>query len=172
MFVDEPTIRNSNLLPVNAKGEVLFLSVESFGIGGRTDTPILSSVFSFALNFLPLSIEDKMTVIDNVINRAVTDKGYYSSIIIDILLAIEIIFAYTNINITEKQKEDIYKIYDMFISTGAFKVIKEAVPSAELDFIYTHTYKFIEILYNYKNSALGIMETINADYGNTVYDAE
>lgn len=119
-----------------------------------------------------LPIEDKMTVIDNVINRAVTDKGYYSSVIVDILLAIEIIFAYTNINITEKQKEDIYKVYDMFISTGAFRTIKEAIPSVELDFIYTHTCKFIEILYNYKNSALGIMETINTDYGNTVYEAE
>lgn len=119
-----------------------------------------------------LPIEDKMTVIDNVINRVVTDKGYYSSVIIDILLVIEIIFAYTNINITEKQKEDIYKVYDMFISTGAFRIIKEAIPSVELDFIYTHTYKFIEIFYNYKNSALGIMETINTDYGNTVYEAE
>lgn len=119
-----------------------------------------------------LPIEDKMTIIDNVINRAVTDKGYYSSVIIDILLTIEIIFAYTNINITEKQREDIYKIYDMFISTGAFKTIKEAIPSAELDFIYSNTYKFIEILYTYKNSALGIMDAINADYGDTVYEAE
>ena len=28
-FADEPTALNSNLLPVNAKGEVLFLSVLS-----------------------------------------------------------------------------------------------------------------------------------------------
>ena len=31
----EPTIRNSNLFPVNAKGEVLLRSVASFGRSGR-----------------------------------------------------------------------------------------------------------------------------------------
>ena len=37
---EEPTERNSKRFPVNANGEVLFLSVESFGIGGRTSTPM------------------------------------------------------------------------------------------------------------------------------------
>ena len=39
MELDEPTIRNSNLFPVNAKGEVLFLSVVSFGSFGRISVP-------------------------------------------------------------------------------------------------------------------------------------
>ena len=39
MFCDEPTILNSNLLPVNAKGEVLFLSVLSRLIDGTEGTP-------------------------------------------------------------------------------------------------------------------------------------
>ena len=47
IFADAPTIRNSNLLPVNANGDVLFLSVESFGIGGSTDTPIFNVSFFF-----------------------------------------------------------------------------------------------------------------------------
>ena len=34
-----PTILNSNLLPVNANGEVLFLSVLSSGIFGNESTP-------------------------------------------------------------------------------------------------------------------------------------
>ena len=33
---EEPSILNSNLLPVKAKGEVLFLSVVSFGNFGKT----------------------------------------------------------------------------------------------------------------------------------------
>ena len=45
---DEPSILNSNLLPVKANGEVLFLSVVSFGNFGRTWTPIFRSSFSFA----------------------------------------------------------------------------------------------------------------------------
>ena len=45
---DEPSIRNSNLLPVNANGEVRFLSVVSLGNFGRVCTPIRISSFSFA----------------------------------------------------------------------------------------------------------------------------
>ena len=41
----EPTERNSKRFPVNANGDVLFLSVESLGIGGRTSTPM--DIFDF-----------------------------------------------------------------------------------------------------------------------------
>ena len=42
----EPTMRNSNLLPVKANGEVLLRSVESRGNLGRISTPSLSCFFS------------------------------------------------------------------------------------------------------------------------------
>ena len=41
----EPNIRNSNLLPVKAKGEVRLRSVVSCGIVGRTSTPMRSAPF-------------------------------------------------------------------------------------------------------------------------------
>ncbi len=37
---EEPTMRNSNLFPVKANGEVLFLSVASLSKSGRVDTPV------------------------------------------------------------------------------------------------------------------------------------
>ena len=42
MEAEEGTILNSNLFPVKAKGEVLFLSVVSLGRFGIVDTPIFS----------------------------------------------------------------------------------------------------------------------------------
>ena len=39
MESEEPTMRNSNLLPVKAKGEVRFRSVASFLIRGTVGTP-------------------------------------------------------------------------------------------------------------------------------------
>ena len=52
---EEPTARNSNLLPVNAKGEVRFLSVLSSSISGILPTTLsLSSVF-FSGDILPPS---------------------------------------------------------------------------------------------------------------------
>ena len=59
---DEPTILNSNLLPVNAKGDVLFLSVVSFGRIGKVKTPI-SIVLQFPLFLVtPVSICSKTLV--------------------------------------------------------------------------------------------------------------
>ena len=49
-------MRNSNLLPVNAKGEVLFLSVVSMGKSGRESTPSFKTRFALAAGFTPLSI--------------------------------------------------------------------------------------------------------------------
>ena len=40
MEEEEPSILNSNLLPVKAKGEVRLRSVVSLGISGRVSTPI------------------------------------------------------------------------------------------------------------------------------------
>ena len=40
MESEEPTIRNSNLLPVKAKGEVRFRSVASLSRSGRISTPV------------------------------------------------------------------------------------------------------------------------------------
>src|SRR3954470_5250578 len=40
MLAEEPTARNSNLLPVNANGDVRLRSPASFGSGGRTLTPV------------------------------------------------------------------------------------------------------------------------------------
>ena len=40
MESEEPTIRNSNLFPVKANGEVRFLSVASIGRSGTVETPV------------------------------------------------------------------------------------------------------------------------------------
>ena len=50
----EPSIRNSNLLPVKAKGDVLFLSVVSFLKFGSASTPISNSAV-LETYFLPFS---------------------------------------------------------------------------------------------------------------------
>ena len=58
---DEPAARNSNLLPVKAKGLVLFLSVTSHGSGGRVSTPILMNFPFLELLGSPASIWSMMS---------------------------------------------------------------------------------------------------------------
>ena len=55
MESSEPTIRNSNLFPVKAKGEVRLRSVASFLKSGSVDTPVCKTPPSFNLDARPVS---------------------------------------------------------------------------------------------------------------------
>ena len=80
------------------------------------------------------------------------------------------IFAYTNIKFTDKQKEDVCKLYDLLQSSGLKEIIFENIPEAEIDFIYTTTIKTIKNIYKYNNSVYGILDNITNDYDNLNFD--
>ena len=56
----EPSIRNSNLLPVKAMGEVRFRSVLSWGMGGMASTPIWRVRLPASLNSVPRMMDCTM----------------------------------------------------------------------------------------------------------------
>ena len=62
-----------------------------------------------------LPIEEKLELISNIVNNSIDDNGYYNPMRVYIHTIIEVILAYTNISVTEKQKEDVVKLYDLFV---------------------------------------------------------
>lgn len=122
------------------------------------------------IQYLP--IEKKLDLITKIINESVDDNGYYNPCRVELYTLLEIIFTYTNISITEKQRENIFKIYDNFISSGLDKIILDAIPDTEYDYIVKSVKDTIENIYKYKNSALGILEIISKDYSTLDLDAQ
>lgn len=118
-----------------------------------------------------LPIEKKLDLISDIINKSIDNNVYYNPCRIDIYLITEIILAYTNINVTEKQKEDILKFYDSLIESGFAKIVLENIPVKEFNYIKNNSIKTISNIYKYKNSALGIFETISNDYSNLGLEA-
>ena len=98
------------------------------------------------------------------------DNPYYNPARIKIFIRLEIILAYANINTTDKQREDVFKLYDMFAGELGDKIL-EAIPAEEYNFISQTTWQIIEGIYKYKNSAMGIMENIANDYSSLDFDA-
>ena len=90
---------------------------------------------------------------------------------IEIFTTLEIIFAYTNINFTDKQKEDVCKLYDLFMSSDLMDEIFAHIPESELDWISDTVKDTIESIYSYQNSVMGILDSINQDYSNLNLDA-
>lgn len=111
-----------------------------------------------------LPIEKKLELITDIINKSLDDNNYYNPCRIEIFKTVEIILAYTNLSLTEKQKEDIFKLYDSFVASGFAKLVLENIPVEDYNFIYNSVIKTIKNIYKYRNSALGILESISADY--------
>jgi hypothetical protein len=84
----------------------------------------------------------------------------------------EIFYAYTNVNFTEKQKEDEFKLYDMLVGNGLMEKVISLIPEEEINSVFVSVHQLIDSIYEYRNSARGIMEMITSDYSNLELDAE
>lgn len=115
--------------------------------------------------YLPLN--EKLSLISNVINNAHDSSVNFSNPIqVKVYTNLEILYAYTNINFTEKQKEDPAKLYDLMSGSGLLEMIFDAIPKAEYENLVSGINDSIAAIYSYQNSILGILDTINSDYSN------
>ena len=119
-----------------------------------------------------LPIQDKLIIIGNAINNAADNNRFANPIKIDMYLALEIIMAYTDLSFTDKQKEDMPKLYDLFVSSGLLNEIYAAIPKSELDMLHYNAMRIAELMYNQMNSVYGIMENIANDYSEVGTQAE
>lgn len=118
-----------------------------------------------------LPIQDKLELISNVINLSADENNFANPVKVSVYTTIEIISKYTNINFTEKQKEDITKLYDLLISTGFVAEIIKVIPEAEYNEVLKGIADSIEAVYTYRNSVFGILDTVSTDYSNLNLDA-
>ena len=119
-----------------------------------------------------LPIQEKLELIGNVVMAAhEQDANYSNPVKAGVYRDLEVVFAYTNIAFTDKQKEDLPKLYDMLASTGVLQQIIKAIPEQEYAEICCGVWNSIEAIYKYQNSVLGVLDTIKADYSGLEYDA-
>ena len=118
-----------------------------------------------------LPVNDKLELIGNVINLAHDENNFSNPIKVSVFTTLEIMYAYTNINFTEKQKEDPTKLYDMLISSGLVAEIICAIPEAEYHDIICGISDTIDAVYTYQNSVMGILDTVVKDYDGMNLDA-
>ena len=118
-----------------------------------------------------LPVNEKLDLIARVINGAHDQNNFPNPIKIEVIGTLEMIMAYTNISFTEKQKEDIPKLYDLLEENGVIKDIISQIPEDEYNFIIDGINKTVDAVYTYNNSVLGILESISQDYSNLDFDA-
>lgn len=153
--------------------KVPFSKLQAKVDGGATKTFYYNlageEVYYEVKHYLP--IKEKLELISNIINQSVDDNGFYNPMRVKLFLVLEVVYAYTNLSFTEKMKEDPFKLYDILVSTGIFTDVINVIREKDWSEIQENVWSTINNIYNYKNSVVGILDTISSDYSNLNLDA-
>ena len=120
-----------------------------------------------------LPIQEKFELIEKIVNSAneTNTNDFENPVQLTMYTDFEILATYTNINFTEKQREDITKTYDLLDGNKIFAEVFAWIPKSEYDFIVSSVKEMNRASYTYKNSIFGILNTINQDYSNLDIEA-
>lgn len=119
---------------------------------------------------LYVPIETKLKSIANVINLSNTGQRFINKPVLFMYTVLETFYLFTNINFTDKQKENPYKLFDLLYGSGLYNRIYEL--SIEVKKFYEDVFETAEAIYGQINSVYGILDSISQDYSNLNFDAE
>ena len=120
-----------------------------------------------------LPIEKKLELLTKVINKSVDQSPNFPNLVqLTVFFSLELIYAYTNIQFTEKQKEDFTKTFNLMAENRLMYKILNLIPGSEMQLLQEGLDSTITHFYGYRNSARGILESLSTDYNNLNLDIE
>lgn len=108
------------------------------------------------LQYLPTS--DKYDLCEITIQKAgANSHTLINPVLLDMYLNLNIVYLYTNLNFTEKQREDECKLYDTLLSTGVIDMIIDAIPEEEYHTIFDYVQEYVNQWKEYSVSTAAII---------------
>lgn len=142
-------------------------------LGIKKENPITTFTFNDQVvevkGYLPIS--EKFDLIGNVLSKSADGNRFMNPMKLKLYFTLEIIYAYTNITFTDKQKEDVTKLYDTIIGSGLYKEVRTCIPEEEYFTLFNDMMQSAQAIYAQINSAYGIIESIANDFSQTDMDA-
>lgn len=111
-----------------------------------------------------LPINEKLLLISRVINSAADENKFMNPVKLDLFGHLELMYAYTNITFTDKQKEDVGKLFDLLSENGVLTAVSDVIPESELDYIWGGINECAEAIYTYNNSVMGVLDNVSENY--------
>ena len=109
-----------------------------------------------------LEISDKYDLIMITLQKA-EENGIYNPLKLEMYFHLHLIYMYTNLSFTEKQKEDEAKIYDALKSNGFIDQFLEAINEVEYKFVFDMLNELVEKVLNYRNTAAAVLQSLIQD---------
>lgn len=153
--------------------KVSFSKLQASVDGGATDVFYYNKagdeVYYEVKHYLPM--KEKLDLVSRIINQSIDENGFYNPMRVKLYMVLEVTFAYTNLSFTDKMKEDPFKLYDILVSTGIFTDIVNVIREKDWSEIQESVWSTIKNIYDYRNSVVGILDTMKMDYNNLNLDA-
>ena len=122
-----------------------------------------------------LPAEDKYDLIMITLQES-KEEGVYNHFKMDMFFHLNMVFMYTNLQFTDKQKEDLIKLYDMLESNGIINAVVAAIPEEEYNYLFDTMETVAKARSKYDNSFAGILNNfivnmpINAAEANKIVE--
>lgn len=112
------------------------------------------------LKYLP--IEDKYDLIMITLQKA-EENGIYNPIKLDIYFHLHLIYMYSNLSFTDKQREDELKLYDCLKSSGFMYHFMNTIEDDEYNYLFEMMQDTVSDYMNYKNTAGAVLQSLIQD---------
>ena len=119
-----------------------------------------------------LPIEDKIDLVQVALQKAEED-GIYNEALLDVFFNLNIIYLYTNISFTDKQKEDEFKLYDLMQCNGLIPQVIANMQEDEYNMLLDYMERIRKDRLKYKQTAASVIQSLVQDLpGNAQAAAE
>ena len=112
------------------------------------------------LNYLPIS--DKYDFVMITLQKA-EENGIYNPLLLDLYFHLHLVYMYTNLSFTDKQKENELKIYDTLVSNGFFDKFYEVFDEDEYSDLMSYIEELMDTTLVYRNTAGAVLQSIIQD---------
>lgn len=113
------------------------------------------------LQYLP--IEEKYDIVMSVLENSKESDGLYNPLKIDMYFHLYLVYAYTNITFTEKQRENESKLYDTLQSNEFISNMINKIPEEEYQGLYSYVEDCIEDRLHYSTTTAAALRSIIGD---------
>lgn len=112
-----------------------------------------------------LSTEDKIDLVDVTLQKS-KEGNLYNPLKVNMYFHLNLIYLYTNLSFTDKQREDEEKIYDILDSNGLIDEIIKAIPERQYLDLLNKTSEKIENELKYNTTVAAIISKFIDDLPN------
>ena len=103
-----------------------------------------------------LPVEEKYSFLNIVLQNSL-ENDIYNPVKVDMYFHLYLVYLYTNINFTDKQKEDESKLFDVLLTNGIIEGIITTIPKAEYDVLISLLNQMIEKNEKYRTTFAGVV---------------